>query len=112
MSGHVHHKVGSNLHYIKVNILVDSGRSARLADFGLTMIIDESTAGSANGGYGLGGTTRWMAPELLYPENFGFPRNCQKRLPSKGTDIYALGMTMLEVCMPTTEQLLERWLHV
>lgn len=111
MSDHTCHKGIPNLYYTKINILVDSGCSARLADFGLTMIIDESTAGSANGGYGPGGTTRWMAPELLYPEHFGFPRNCRKLLPSKGTDIYALGMTILEVCMPTTEQLFQCWLY-
>ena len=67
------------------------------------MIIDESTTGSTTGGHGVRGTTRWMAPELLYPEHFGFHKDCQKRLPSKGTDIYALGMTILEVCMPITE---------
>ena len=79
------------------NILVDSGCSARLADFGLAMIIDESTVGSTIGGHETRGTTRWMAPELLYPEHYGFPDDCQKRLPSKSTDIYALGMTILEV---------------
>ena len=64
------------------------------------MITDESTVGSATGGHETRGTTRWMAPELLYPEHYGFPSDCQKRLPSKGTDIYALGMTVLEVCVP------------
>lgn len=81
---------------------MDSRSSARLADFGLSMIIDESTIGSVNGGHGARGTTRWMAPELLYPEHFGFSGDCQKQLPSKSTDTYALGMTILEVCMPAT----------
>ncbi|KAF9647121.1 kinase-like protein [Thelephora ganbajun] len=53
--------------------------------------------GSTTGGGGLGGTTRWMAPEMLWPENFKFPGDVQKRLPSKSTDIYVLGMTTLEV---------------
>jgi len=87
----------SDLDHTKANILIDPGYSARLADFGLTTIIDESTSGSTPSGHELRGTTRWMAPEFLYPEHFGFPRNCQKRLPSKSTDIYALGMTILEV---------------
>ncbi|KAF9642014.1 kinase-like protein, partial [Thelephora ganbajun] len=79
------------------NILVDSRYSARLADFGLTAIVDESTAGSTTGGGEPRGTTRWMAPEMLWPEKFKFPGDVQKRLPSKSTDIYALGMTTLEV---------------
>ena len=38
-----------------------------------------------------------MAPELLLPEEFGFIGMLQKQLPSKDTDIYAIGMTILEV---------------
>jgi len=45
----------------------------------------------------LGGTIRWMAPELLYPDGFGFTGKIEKQLPSKDTDIYAIGMTILEV---------------
>lgn len=103
VSGYIRHKAGPDLNHPKANILVDSECSARLADFGLTVIIDELTAGSGTGGHFLRGTTRWMAPELLYPEHFGFSGDCQKRLPSKGTDVYALGMTVLEVRMPTTD---------
>jgi len=33
----------------------------------------------------------------LHPEMFGFVKKFQKRLPSKSTDIYALGMTIFEV---------------
>jgi len=73
---------------------VDSSYCARLADFGLAMVIDESTAGYTHSGEG---TTRWMAPELLFPENFGFTDKLAKRLPNKSTDIYAIGMTILEV---------------
>ena len=74
---------------------MDSNYCARLADFGLAVVIDESTAGSAHCGEG---TTRWMAPELLFPENFGFTGKLEKQLPNKSTDIYAIGMTSLEVC--------------
>jgi hypothetical protein len=38
-----------------------------------------------------------MAPELMYPEKFGFTGERRKRLPSKSTDAYALSMTILEV---------------
>ena len=62
------------------------------------MVIDESTAGSNVNYQGVGGTIRWMAPEMMYPEKFGFANGkYRKRLPSKSTDIYALGMTVLEV---------------
>jgi len=46
---------------------------------------------------GVLGAIRWMAPELLYPEEFGFTGKLQKQFPSKDTDIYAIGMTILEV---------------
>ena len=38
-----------------------------------------------------------MAPELLLPENFGFAGKLAKQLPTKSTDVYAIGMTILEV---------------
>lgn len=62
------------------------------------MIIDESTTGTTTtGNREMKGTTRWMAPELLFPERFGFTGKLLKQLPSKGTDIYAIGMTILQV---------------
>lgn len=61
------------------------------------MAIDESTAGSTADHRGMRGTIRWMAPEVMYPEKFGFVDEHRKRLPSRSTDIYALGMTILEV---------------
>ena len=38
-----------------------------------------------------------MAPEILDPERYGYTRRARSKLPSKSTDIYALGMTILEV---------------
>ena len=102
MSGHACQTIKSDIGNGKGNVLIDSSYSARLADFGLTAIIDESTAGSTFG-RGQRGTIRWMAPELLHPERFKFPGDIQKRLPSKSTDVYALGMTILEVYMSTAE---------
>jgi hypothetical protein len=43
-----------------------------------------------------------MAPELMYPEKFGFTGKYRKRLPSRSTDTYALGMTILEVSTPAS----------
>lgn len=39
-------------------------------------------------------SVRWLAPELIYPEEFGFSA-CVR---SKESDIYALSMLMYEVC--------------
>ena len=64
-----------------------------MADFGLAVIADESTTGNR----GMRGTIRWMAPEIILPENFGYVGELLKRLPSVSTDIYAIGMTILEV---------------
>ena len=81
----------------KVNVLVDSRRRARLADFGLAKIVDESTSRTTTAVGKRQGTIRWMAPELLYPDMFGFTGRLERQLPSKDTDIYAIGMTILEV---------------
>ena len=76
--------------------MIDSEGRARLAGFGLAVVADESTNGTATGG-DMRSTPRWMAPELLFPDMFGFTGELEKQLPSKDTDIYATGMTILEV---------------
>ena len=43
-----------------------------------------------------GGTTRWMSPELLAPEQFGVPQSEGDR-PTRQSDCYALGMVIYEV---------------
>lgn len=42
-----------------------------------------------------GGTTPFMAPELLCPSNFGKTK-CQM---SKEADVYAFGIVVLQVCI-------------
>ncbi|KAF9648294.1 kinase-like protein [Thelephora ganbajun] len=86
-----------------VNILIDSQCRARLADFGLAVVVDALTGRSTSSGAEIRGTTRWMAPEIMHPEEFGFTGESLKLVPSKSTDIYAAGMTILEVltgCRP------------
>ena len=77
--------------------LIDSKCCARLADFGLAVVIDESTTEGVADSRGMRGTVRWMAPELLLPERFGFTGKFLNQLPSISTDIYAIGMIILEV---------------
>ena len=78
---------------IKANILIDKNGFARLADFGLLTIISDPTNYTASGSVVARGTTRWMSPELLDPDQFEF---CDGR-PTKESDCYALGMVIYEV---------------
>ena len=77
--------------------MIDSECRARLVDFGLAAVIDESTSMTTSAVAAINGAARWMAPELLFPGMFGFTGVLKKQLPSKDTDIYAIGMTILEV---------------
>ena len=67
-----------------------------MADFGLATIVDETTSMTTAVNGRSGGTTRWMAPELFFPDEFGFTGEFRKQLPSKETDVYAIGMTIFE----------------
>jgi serine/threonine protein kinase len=62
----------------------------------MTIVSDPSTAHAytSTNSATVGGTVRWMAPELLYPEHFGL----EHTNPTRSSDIYALGMVILEVC--------------
>ncbi|KAG9110388.1 hypothetical protein FRC07_008193, partial [Ceratobasidium sp. 392] len=68
------------------NILVSFDGTPKITDFGLAVLRDGvfSYSATSNGG---GGTVRWMAPELF---SEGATRTYQ-------TDVYALGMTLLEM---------------
>lgn len=67
---------------------------AVIADFGFGTVISDNSLTFANSRELEGGSGRWMAPELLYPTNYGFI-HC---IPSKKGDIYAVGMVIYEVC--------------
>ncbi|QRW22047.1 Vegetative incompatibility protein HET-E-1 [Rhizoctonia solani] len=69
-----------------LNVLISSDGLAKLADFGLSTI-SETSLGFSDTSNSRIGSTRWAAPELLFDD-------AQR---SKESDIYALGMTMLEV---------------
>ena len=71
----------------------------------MAVVVNGSTAGSTADNRRMMGTIRWMAPEVMYPEKFGFTGNYRKRLPSRSTDIYALSMTILEVSALTPSPL-------
>jgi serine/threonine protein kinase len=84
---------------IQANVLINSEHRACLADFGLVAIREPEEASSVDGPSvdKVAGTIRWMAPEILDPARYGYIKRARRKLPSKSTDIYALGMTILEV---------------
>ena len=78
---------------LQANIMIDKSGHARIADFGLLTVISEASHTSASSSITNAGTVRWMSPELLHPEHFGF----KDSRPTKASDCYALGMVILEV---------------
>lgn len=73
--------------------MIDQNGQARLADFGLLTFVSDPTNPTNSGSSTNAGTTRWMSPELLHPEEFGFKHS----RPTEKSDCYALGMVILEV---------------
>ncbi|CCM05082.1 uncharacterized protein FIBRA_07289 [Fibroporia radiculosa] len=76
-----------------LNILIDDNRQARLSDFGLASVVSGSSFEMFSVTNRDAGSTRWMAPELIDPEDADLERAC----PTYASDIYAMGMVMLEI---------------
>ena len=78
--------------FIKSNILIDETGRARLAGFDVATIAWNTTDDSFPDSPIEGGTARWMSPELIHPQKFGFEEVRQ----TKSSDCYALGMVIYE----------------
>ena len=78
--------------FVEANILIDQIGHARLADFGFLTIISDPTNRLSSSSCTQGGTARWMSPELIDPQRFGFKNS----RPTKPSDCYALGMVIYE----------------
>lgn len=81
--GHIHRDIKAG------NILMDSNGSVKLADFGVSASIYESSINSSRSGWlsDIAGTPYWMAPEvILQSNNDGFK-----------ADIWSFGITALEL---------------
>ena len=77
---------------VQANILIDQTGHARVADFGLLTIISDPKYLLSSSSHTQGGTVRWMSPERIAPERFGF-KSGRPTIPS---DCYALGMVIYE----------------
>jgi len=77
---------------VKANILIDRTGCARLADFGLLTIISNPRYLLSSSSQTQGGTVRWMSPERIAPDRFGFKNS----RPTISSDCYSLGMVIYE----------------
>lgn len=73
-----------------MNILINDSGAACLSDFGLAVFAEGRSKNYASL---RGGAERWLAPELLHPERFGFHDD----RPTYAGDIYSFACVCLEV---------------
>lgn len=78
-----------SIRFFQRNILIDEQEHARLIDFGLSNFADSST----ESGCSRYGATKWMAPELLCPSQFGLSR--VRHTPA--SDIYSYSCVLWQV---------------
>ena len=72
-------------------MLVKSDGRACVADFGLSTLLTQLGGSTFATTYRAKGTVRWMAPELLDPEDDS------ETTPTTKTDVYSFGSIMLQV---------------
>lgn len=77
------------------NVLVNNNGKACLSDFGLGRLLEVSGFTTKQ----VGGTCRWMAYELIYDDGE------QPAQHTRETDVWAFGMTILEVRASVTSYL-------
>ncbi|KDQ09413.1 hypothetical protein BOTBODRAFT_526202 [Botryobasidium botryosum FD-172 SS1] len=73
------------------NVLISSAGVARIADFGLSELVEDEKAPRCSTAWYCGGNPRWQAPELL---SAGTKEEARR---TKETDCFAYGRVMLEI---------------
>ncbi|KAF8678169.1 protein kinase [Rhizoctonia solani] len=76
-----------------LNVVVDANGVPKLTDFGLAQMIRAEDSTERSSSSCVGGTSRWMAPELIGSESPS--ASCGK--PNSASDVHALGMTIYEI---------------
>lgn len=76
---------------------MDDNFCPKIADFGLSRVVQVQTSLSTVSAQGGRGSFRWMAPELMYPDAFEGEWSKGKSTPQ--SDVYAFAMTCLEVSL-------------
>lgn len=79
--------------YWKSNILIGDDGHALISDIGIDIVISQCGFTDVN----TLGSCRWAAPEVLRPPEADEGKSLGA-LVSRKTDVYAFGMTVLEVC--------------
>jgi hypothetical protein len=77
------------------NVIINGDGYPRICDYGLAFIIEPSEFTSIN----TAGACRWTAPEIMDPPEAVISANDSVALFTKESDIYAFGMTALEVIL-------------
>ncbi|CAE6454109.1 unnamed protein product [Rhizoctonia solani] len=76
-----------------LNVVVDANGIPKLTDFGLAQMIRAEDSTERSSSSCAGGTSRWMAPELIGSDSPN--ASCGK--PNPASDVHALGMTIYEI---------------
>lgn len=77
---------------LQSNVLIDDDGHALISDIGIYTVVSQSDFTTAN----IAGPCRWTAPEVLDPPEEDEEKTLSAVLTRK-TDVYAFGMTVLEV---------------
>lgn len=78
--------------YSQSNVLIEDDGRALISDIGIYTVVSQSDFTTAN----IAGSCRWTAPEVLDPPEEDEEKPLSAVL-TRETDVYAYGMTVLEV---------------
>ena len=77
------------------NVIIDSNGYSRICDYGLAVIMEPSEFTSIK----TTGACRWTAPDIMDPPEDVVSANHSTTLFTTESDVYAFGMTVLEVIL-------------